>query len=308
MKKIKVILLAFCAMASIVPAAAQDPMVELPWIPTRDTHGIRTLRAYRVDTLTGERKLICTDHYDRHGFKYDSLDRLVYDAQGRLTEYVNMGYTYLPDNVVRLRESWRCNITYGPDGTVQRIEDLYPTDSSRTVYELLSHKVHPQYGLLDYTFRRITDDNVDTAFFRREYDAQGHLVHEEYNCSSMDDFFINVIYRYDASGRRSVSRGSYYESADSMNYVYDAQGVLTRMKGVCYELDMEAETEVNYRPDGTRSEEWQYWRQYVDDPDKPSSFKLSDDVITCYRRYDSRDVLVYEKYDSFITEYEVDYW
>ena len=93
MKKIKVILLAFCALASIVPAAAQDPMVDLPWTPFRDTTCLRTLRTYRIDTLTGERKLICTDHYDRHGFLTDSLDRLVYDAQGRLTEYVNMGYT-----------------------------------------------------------------------------------------------------------------------------------------------------------------------------------------------------------------------
>lgn len=313
MKKIKVILLAFCAMASIVPAAAQDPMVELPWLPFRDTTGIRTLRTYRVDTLTGERKLRCTDHYDRHGFKYDSLDRLVYDAQGRLTEYVNMGYTYLPDNVVSLRESWRCNINYGPDGTVQRIERVYPGEdlSYYDTYELVSHKVHPKYGLLEYSFRRSRsyEDYIDTVFLRREYDAQGHLLREEYNSTNDfdDDDSYNFRYYYDASGRRIASRGYYYESSDSMNYVYDAQGVLTGIKGIIYCLGMEADVEILCRPDGSYIERWEYWYHYETDYEEPRIRRRSAKPAVFYFRYNEKDQLIYENWYG-ITEYEREYW
>lgn len=311
MKKIKVILLAFCALASIVPAAAQDPMVDLPWTPFRDTTGLRTLRTYRIDTLTGERKLICTDHYDRHGFLTDSLDRLVYDAQGRLTEYVNMGYTYLPDNVSRLRESWRCNITYGADGTVQRIENEYPEDSAHVTYELLTHKVHPKYGLLEYSFRcsGTYEDYIDTVFFRREYDAQGHLLWEVFNSTIGFEFdnTYDIRYYYDASGRRIASRGYYYESSNSMNYVYNAQGVLTGIKGIIYDLGMEADVEILYRPDGSYIERWEYWYDYETDYEEPGIRRLSAKPEVYYYRYNEKGQVIYEK-DPGIIEYEREYW
>ena len=200
-----------------MPAVAQDPMVDLPWLPTRDTTGLRTLRVYRVDTLTGERKLAWTEDYDQHGFLADSLDKLTYDAQG-------------------------------------------------------------------------------------------HLLHEECNSTGYTDIFGDVTYRYDASGRRSAYRGYYYECSDSMDYVYDAQGVLTGMKGLFYDLGMEADVVVRCRPDGTRIEAWEYWREYVDDPEGPSGFKLSDDAGVYHMRYDERGALVYQKDPSGIMEYERVYW
>lgn len=310
MKKVSFIWLIFFAVGCVMPAVAQDPMVDLPWLPTRDTTGLRTLRVYRVDTLTGERKLAWTEDYDRHGFKYDSTDILVYDSQGRLTEFVHHRTTYIPDNTPRVYESWRCKITYAPDGTVQRIEDVYPRDSTYQTYELLTHKTHPKYGLIEYSFRRsgTYEDYIDTVFFRREYDAQGHLLHEECNSTGYTDIFGDVTYRYDASGRRSAYRGYYYECSDSMDYVYDAQGVLTGMKGLFYDLGMEADVVVRCRPDGTRIEAWEYWREYVDDPEGPSGFKLSDDAAVYHMRYDERGALVYQKDPSGIMEYERVYW
>ena len=308
MRKRPFILLILCMVCNIMPAMAQDPEMDLPWLPYRDTCGIRTIRNYKVDTLTGERKLLWTDHYDRHGFKYDSTDVLVYDAQGRLTEFVQHGTTYIPDN-----KTWRCKITYASDGTVQRIEDVYPQDSPYQTYELLTHKTHPKYGLLDYTFRRtitISDDHVevDTVFFRREYDAQGHLLHEEKNGTVYTDFFSDIIYRYDTSGRRIAQRGYYYEAWDTMDCQYDAQGVLTGMKGTSYSLDMEAEVVTRCRPDGTPIESWEYWRVYEADPEKPTETKLSDDYEVYYTRYDSRGKIVYQKDSSGIMEYEIEYW
>ena len=292
-----------------MPTAAQDPMVDLPWLPTRDSNGLRTIRTYKVDTLTGERKLAWTEDYDRHGFLADSLDRLTYDAQGRLTEYVRRNTTYVPDNIPRLKESWRCHITYGADGSVQRIEDVYPdADSAHVTYELLTHKVHPKYGLLDYSFRRSStyEDYIDTVFLRREYDAQGHLLHEEFNSTIGFEYDngYDIRYYYDAAGRRIAYRGNYYECADTMNYVYDEQGVLTGMSGVWYDLGMEAEVVVRCRPDGTRIEAWENWREYVDDPEGPLGFKLSDDAAVYYMRYDERGALIYQKDPSGIMEYE----
>lgn len=313
MKKVSFIWLIFFAVGCVMPAAAQDPMVDLPWLPTRDTTGLRTLRVYRVDTLTGERKLAWTKDYDRHGFLADSLDKLTYDAQGRLTEYVRRKTTYVPDNIPRLIESWRCRITYDADGTVQRIENVYPDqDSSQVTYELVSHKVHPKYGLIEYSFRRsgTYEDYIDTVFFRREYDAQGHLLHEEFNSTIGFEYdnVYDIRYYYDASGRRSAYRGYYYECSDSMDYVYDAQGVLTGMKGLFYDLGMEADVVVRCRPGGTRIEAWEYWREYVDDPEGPSGFKLSDDAAVYHMRYDERGALVYQKDPSGIMEYERVYW
>ena len=312
MRKRSFILLILCMMGYIMPVVAQDQQVDLPWLPYRDTNGIRTIRNYKVDTLTGERKLLWTDHYDRHGFKYDSSDVLVYDSQGRLTEYVQYRTTYIPDNTPRVYESWRCKISYAPDGAVQRVENLYPQSGSHT-YELLTHKRHPKYGLLDYTFRRTynregKDIEVDTVFFRREYDAQGHLLHEEWYSIEFDDNFSDITYRYDASGRRIAMRGYYYEFSDTLDYLYDAQGVLTGMKGVYYDLGLEAEVEIRCRPDGTRIDAKEYWRVYEDDPDNPEGFRLSEPYAN-YKRYDDRGMLIYEKDDpSGILEYEIEYW
>lgn len=311
MKRYSFILVIFCVLCCGMPAAAQDPMVDLPWLPTRDTTGLRTLRVYRVDTLTGERKLAWTESYDRHGFLADSLDKLTYDAQGRLTEYVRTTITYVPDNTPRLKVSWRCRITYGADGTVQRIENEYPEDSAHVTYELLTHKVHPKYGLLEYSFRRsgTYEDYIDTVFFRREYDAQGHLLHEEFNSTIGFEYdnVYDIRYYYDASGRRSAYRGYYYECADSMDYVYDAQGVLTGMKGLFYDLGMEADIEVLCRPDGTRIESWEYWYDYETDFEEPGIRFRSAKPAVYYYRYDEKGQLIYEK--SFgITEYEREYW
>ena len=316
MKKIKVILLAFCAMASIVPAAAQDAEVDLPFFPYRDTNHVRTMRIYRVDTLTGERKLQQTNHYDRHGFMYDSLDVLVYDSKGRLTECVHRVLRKTPRGPKpQVEVSRRFSVDYDADGTVRRVrrvDDGNP-DSVYTTYERISYKRHPRFGLTDYTFLitcSIWDDYVDTAFFRREYDEKGHLLREASRKDADDgDGYYDVQYYYDASGRRIAERGYYYESADTLNYHYDERGVLTGMTGIIYDLDIEVEVEISYRPDGTHSEMWQRWHPYVVDPENPMNDKLSEDYDVAYTRFDSHGMAVYQKYPGWgVTEWEIEYW
>lgn len=283
-------------------------------LPTRDTTGLRTIRSYRIDTLTGERKLAWTEDFDRHGFLADSLDRLTYDAQGRLTEYVRRKTTYVPDSSPRLIVSWRCRITYSADGTVQRIENEYPDEGpSQVSYELLTHKVHPKYGLLEYSFRRsgTYEDYIDTVTLRREYDAQGHLLREEFISKFGLEYENNydIHYYYDASGRRIASRGYYYESSDSMNYVYNAQGVLTGIKGIIYDLGMEADVEILCRPDGSYIERREYW--YVLEPDAEKDWiwtrETSKNSAVFYFRYNEKGQLIYENWYGII-EYEREYW
>lgn len=309
MRRYSIILLFWCVMGYFMPALAQDPQVDLPWMPQRDTNGIRTIRAYSVDTLTGSRKLMRTTHYDRHGFmaRPTDRDRLTYDTQGRLTEYTSFN----DDGTLAMM----CNITYASDGIVQRIEivdDYYPT----ITYELLTHKTHPKYGLLDYTFRCKTtntydgNDYFDTVFIRREYDTQGHLLHEEQG-GSQGEWSRNISYRYDASGRRIARSGIYYEWADTVDYLYNDQGVLTGMKGGWYGFGEEGEFVVRCHPDGTPIEKREYYREFewdletgeVKQTDKPA-------VLLSIERYDDKGVLIYEKnyLEMSVTEYEIEYW
>ena len=292
-------------------AFAQDPQVELPWMPERDTNHIRTIKAYLIDTITGTRNLNYTIHYDQHGFITNSLNSLIYDSQGRLIEYIEP-IEYM-DSIKILPSYNRYKITYTPDGVVQRIEIKF-FDSSYSIYELLTHETHPKYGLINYTFLCTnkygeTDKVVDTAFFRREYDTKGHLIHEEWNTTNYYfGNFSNITYRYDDSGRRIAQRGYYHECSDTLNYIYDAQGVLTGMEGILYDLDLEADVIIRCRPDGTRIEAWEYWYSYEEDPNDSEKIKRSDDNDIYHMRYDDRGVLIYMKYPMGITEFEIEYW
>lgn len=316
MKRILFITLAFCALGGLLPVAAQDAEVDLPFLPYRDTNHVRTMRIYRVDTLTGERELQQTNHYDRHGFMYDSLDVLVYDSKGRLTEYVHRVLRSTPRNPMpQVEVVRRISVEYDADGTVRRVRrvDCGNPDSVYTTYECISYKRHPRFGLIDYTFLvtcSIWDDYVDTAFFRREYDEKGHLLREESRKYADDgDGYYYVQYYYDASGRRIAESGSYYESADTLNYHYDERGVLTGMTGIIYDLDIVVEVEISYRPDGTRSEMRQRWHPYVVDPENPMNDKLSEDYDVAYTRYDSHGMAVYQKYPGWpVSEWEIEYW
>ena len=103
---------------------------------------------------------------------------------------------------------------------------------------------------------------------------------------------------YDASGRIVASRTYYYESWDTLDYNYDANGVLVSQTGKLYDLGLEADVTITFRPDGTRKERREHWINY-DDPM---------DIADEYYRYDEHDVLIYAKTPMDIIEYEIEYW
>lgn len=296
MKKMVLILL---MMAAVLSATAQDPLADLPWLPSRDTNHIRTKRAYYTDNRTGERQLLFTVQYDRHGFYADSTHHNVYDSQGRLTMqevYTWVSSTANPIPHRKTKERW--SIEYAYDGAVQHIRHEFNGYGQSDVedYCLHSRKVHPRFGLTDCIFIYNGNNTSDTLGFHREYDSAGHLLREW--CSEGLEEYGDFRYSYDASGRLATRVNIYYESWDSLSYHYDPHGVLTSATGKAYDLDMEADVTITFRPDGTRLEGREHWIVYSD----PS---YSEDN---YIRYDEHGLEVYRKAVHGIEEYEIEYW
>lgn len=316
MNMIKRILIV-CLVFSNLAAMAQEPQVLLPWIPLRDTNHIRTIRNYSYDTATLERKLESTEEYDRHGYRAGELVSLTYNGQGLLTRRVARERHFNSANPMGWIDTasvW--DIVYSSDGVMQRFDNVYyyhgyiqneyVQDTTVVTCELLSHKVHPVFGLQDYTVKQCLsrssrgESYCDTIYFRREYDDKGHLLKEYSNYEEAD----NYIFHYRPDGRLEYRIGIYYEWSDSLYYHYDNQGVLTHMTGKLYDLDVEADLFIRCQPDGRRIEERQVQRIHIDEG------KL-DDGTTEIIQYDSHGLLIRCRMEDGKVPYyerEIDYW
>ena len=297
MKKVGLILI---LVAMFLSAKGQDQLLDLPYFPSHTLEHIKVKRTYSVDTLTGERKLIHTERYDRHGFSADTSCRNVYDERGRLIMQETYHWISSSSNPMPRREiSWRCSIEYNSDGAVKYVkhESFGKYCEGVTECFLVSHKEHPLSGLTECVYSIGWGEGYqDTLRFSREYDADGHLLHEY--CSDEGSGYRDKNFFYDASGRIVASRTYYYESWDTLDYNYDVNGALISQTGKLYELDMEADVTITFRPNGTRRERKEHWIVYSDPTQE------SDELFL----YDEHDVLVYEKTPRGILEYEIEYW
>ena len=139
----------------VLPTMGQGPLFELPYFPSRTTKHIKVIRTYTVDALTGARKLVRTEPYDRHGYSADTAYRNVYDAQGRLVlqeTYQWVSSTAKP--IPRREMSSRYSIEYTADGIVQHVknESFGKYHEGVSEYQLYSHKVHPCFGLTECVY------------------------------------------------------------------------------------------------------------------------------------------------------------
>ena len=297
MKKAGLIML-FVAM--VLPTMGQGPLFELPYFPSHTTKHIKVIRTYTVDTLTGVRKLTQTEPYDRYGYSADTSYRNVYDAQGRLILHETYQWVSSTANPKPRREmSSRYSIEYTADGIVQHVksESFGKYHEGVSEYYLYSYKEHPSFGLTECVYSmKWGEGHSDTLRFSREYDSDGRLLHEY--CNDEGSGYGDRNFFYDASGRIVACRTYYYESWDTLDYHYDAKGVLISQTGKIYDLDMEADVTITFRPDGTRRERRAHWIVYSDPTQE------SDELF----RYDEHDVLIYEKYPWGIVEYEIEYW
>lgn len=279
----------------VASAMGQGLLPELPCFPRRNNENIKVIRSFSVDTLTGARELVHTELYDRHGYSTDSAYRNVYDNRGRLVLHETYSWVSTSANPMPHREvSSRCSIEYAADGFVQhaKTERFSKYNEGVEEYNLLSHKVHPRFGYTECVYL----SGNDTLRFLREYASDGRLLHEY--CDDGGTGYRDCVFYYDASGRIVASRTYYNEAWDTLDYLYDANGFLISQMGKLYNLDMEADVAITFRPDGTRKERRDHWVSYEDPSD------TSDE----YCRYDEHDVLVCEKGPWGVTEYEIEYW
>lgn len=284
----------------VVSAMGQGLLPELPCFPRRNNENIKVIRSFSVDTLTGARELVHTELYDRHGYSADTAYRNVYDDLGRLVLHETYQWVSSSANPMPRREMMsRCSIEYAADGIVQHVkrESFGKYHEGVSEYQLYSHKVHPRFGLTECVY--VIDwgkEYSDTLRYLCEYDSAGRMLHEY--CNDEGVGYRDRNFFYDASGRIVASRTVYYESWDTLDFNYDANGVLISQTGNTYDLDMEADVTITFRPDGTRKERRDHWVSYEDPSD------TSDE----YCRYDEHDVLVCEKGLWGVTEYEIEYW
>lgn len=285
-------------------AMAQGPQVVLPWMPTRDTNHIKAIRYYKYDTVTLERTLNYTENYDRHGYQTHPLTKLTYNDQGLLTRRVTLRERFSAANPMGWTDTadiW--DIYYSSDGVIQHINVVMKDYGFTTVYtyDLITHKSHPAYGLLDYTFKwcRTNGENVycDTVYYRREFDDKGHLLRES---RRFDDAVDYITYHYRNDGRVDYRVGEYYEFADSLAYHYDDHGVLTHKTGKLYDLDMEADVFIRCQPDGRKIEERQVWHVYEDDSESTEIYEFDSHGVFLRMFIDGRKIPDWD--------YEVDYW
>lgn len=299
-----------CMVLSYFPVFAQGPQVDLPWMPPRDTNHIKTIRYYKYDTVTLERTLNYTENYDRHGYQTHPLTSLTYNDQGLLTRRVGLRERFSaanPTGWIDTADIW--DIYYSSDGEVLRVKNEWygyyhnpGHDTNSDEFELVAHKTHPVYGLLDYTFRGCYISNgelfeCDTFYYRHEYDDKGHLLRQYTNYGDTRE---DLTYHYHPDGRVDYRIGYYYESWDSLSYHYDANGLLTHMTGKLYVLDMEADLTILCHPDGRRIEERQVWRAYEQEGES-----------TEIHEYDSHGLLLRSRIVGSKVPYydrEIDYW
>ena len=282
----------------VLSATGQGPLMDLPYFPSHTTKHIRVIRAYSIDTLSGARMLKHTEYYDRHGYSADTAYRNVYDDLGRLVLHETYQWVSSSANPMPRREMMsRCSFEYAADGIVQHVkrESFGKYHEGVSEYQLYSHKMHPRFGLTECVYVK---EYIDTLRYLCEYDSAGRMLHEY--CSDEGAGYRDRKLFYDASGRIVASRTYYYESWDTLDYNYDANGILVSQTGKMYDLDLEADVTITFRPNGTRKERHEHWKNY----DNPTDTEPSDE----YYRYDEHDVLVYSKSPMGIIEYEIEYW
>ena len=303
-------ILLICMVFSSLVAMAQEAQVDLPWMPARDTNHIKTIRYYKYDTVTLERTLHYTENYDRHGYQTHPLTKFTYNDQGLLTRQVGLRERFSSANPMGWIDTADIlDIYYSSDGEILRVKNEWygyyhnpGHDTNKYDFELISHKTHPAYGLLEYTFRGCFISNgelfeSDTFYYRREYDDKGRLLRQYTNYGDNRE---DINYHYRPDGRVEYRIGYYYESWDSLSYHYDANGVLTHMTGKLYDLDMEADVYIRCQPDGRRIEERQVWRAYEQEGES-----------TEIHEYDSHGLLLRSRVIGSKAPYfdrEIDYW
>ena len=297
----------------------------LRFLPSRMANHIRTVKAYRLSTeAAGARRLVATTRYDRQGYKtyhrqgsempdsiectYDSLNRLVQwkraecrwdnDSQRMVWSSLfieNLDYT--PDGLVSLVQTFtydRVNSKIDTTVIIYRLIRLECSDRGVTACNYAYYERESSHGM--------KEEQTDTCLFRREYDTEGHLLHQTYTdevgSRGLDNY--EERYAYDRQGRVLYKISCSYGGCDSLAYRYGAQGNVVEMSGKSWVQGIESDVIVRFSPDGFPLE-----RTEISYP--PEGDESAERSVT-RTWYDAKGGVVREEKTDYTTEYEVEYW
>ena len=146
------------------------------------------------------------------------------------------------------------------------------------------------------------EEQTDTCRFRREYDTEGHLLHQTYvdevGSRGLDNY--EERYAYDRQGRVLYKISCGYGGCDSLAYRYGAQGNVVETSGKSWVQGIESDVIVRFSPDGLPLE-----RTEISYP--PEGDESAERSVT-RTRYDAKGGVVREENSDYTTEYEVEYW
>ena len=297
----------------------------LRFLPSRMANHIRSVKEYQLSTeAAGTRKLVATIRYDRQGYMTyhrngsempDSIE-CTYDSHNRLVQWKRAEHRWDNDSQ---RMVWSSliveNLDYTPDGLVSLdrlvIYDRVNSKIDTTVitYRLI-HLERSGRGVTacDYAYceRGALDDVVtvetDTCRFRREYDTEGHLLHQTYTdevgSRGLDNYMVS--YAYDREGRELYEITCSYGGCDSMAYRYSAQGNVVEKSGKSWVQGIESDIIVRFSPEGLPLE-----RTEISYP--PEGDESAERSVT-RTWYDAKGSVVRKENSDYTMEYEVEYW
>ena len=228
----------------------------LRFLPSRMANHIRTVKEYRLPTeAAGARRLVATTRYDRQGYMtyhrhgsempdsiectYDSLNRLVqwkraecrWDNNSQRMVWSSLfieNLDYTPDGLVSLVQTFtydRVNAKIDTTVIIYRLIRLECSDRGVTACDYAYYERESSHGM--------KEEQTDTCLFRREYDTEGHLLHQTYTdkvgSRGLDNY--EERYAYDRQGRVLYKISCSYGGCDSLSYRYGAQGNVVEMSG-----------------------------------------------------------------------------
>ena len=294
------------------------------FLPIRDTAGLKEMREYEIDALTGEKKLVQTTRYDRHGYIADPTILTTYDEQGRLTCHRRVYDTYSSANPL-VPKRWTSNvihIEYDKAGLVCLFTDTIYWDLSDKVSQVaclkqIGTKSHPIGGVSEVEYQRsdtaydeegnVLHQFIDTITNKRLFDSKGQMVREEMT----GDFWELAepelrTYKYDSQGRLIERVGMYYECSDSMNYTYTATERIG--SGFFYDLGLIGTVTERATLDGIPIETRYVWKGLLEEDDtEPGpvevyTFNKKGSIV----RYEN--TVLTNPPQTRIRIYEYDYW
>lgn len=270
---------ALIASASLAMAQKSWDCARLPFMPVRDTCGVRSVTEYAVSNAdTMQRTLVSKVEYDKHGYRIAEQNfrrgtslqySNRYDKAGRLLRQVAFcergGRPADTSSVVE--------VTYGADGMARRVvvrRHVAGAKAPVTVrYELDGADPHPSGRKMTCRYKRLGQAAGEVVLSRR-FDERGRMVEDNVEEVPRGLLHKRVRYHYLANGWLQSRVLDAADGYDSIAYVRDKFGMLTGYEGRATLEGAEVRTEGRCTPKAAPFWERRTWYDPARDEVCPS--------------------------------------